>query len=63
MQAMYFLIPLSLLMLGIGAWALIWAINNGQYDDPEGASWRVIYEDRDRRGKTSSTHDEPPCEP
>lgn len=36
------LIPLSLLLGLIGLAAFFWALRNGQFDDPEGAAWRVI---------------------
>lgn len=53
MGAIYFLIPISLIVLGFAVWALIWAINSGQYDDLDGASWRVIYDDQDQQRKTA----------
>lgn len=52
MGAIYFLIPISLIVLGFAVWALIWAINSGQYDDLDGASWRVIYDDQDQKRKS-----------
>lgn len=36
------LIPISLAMGAIGLAAFLWALNNGQYDDPEGAANRVL---------------------
>ncbi len=53
MGAIYFLIPISLIVLGFAVWALIWAINSGQYDDLDGASWRVIYDDQDQKRKVA----------
>ncbi len=60
MTAIYFLIPLSLVVLGVAVWALLWAINNGQYDDLEGSSWRIIQEDRHRLGTSTSVSADPP---
>ncbi|MFV0246025.1 MAG: cbb3-type cytochrome oxidase assembly protein CcoS [Qingshengfaniella sp.] len=36
------LIPLSIGLGLIGLWAFFWALRNGQFEDPEGAAWRVI---------------------
>lgn len=36
------LIPLSLGLGLIGLCAFLWALRNGQFDDPDGAAWRVI---------------------
>lgn len=36
------LVPLSLLLGLIGLVAFFWALRNGQFDDPDGDSWRVI---------------------
>ena len=33
MESLLFLIPLSLLVLGVAVWLLFWAVNSGQYDD------------------------------
>lgn len=49
MEIIYFLIPLSIVLLGGAIWAFLWAINSGQFDDMDGPSWRVIFDDKDRR--------------
>lgn len=36
------LVPLSLLLGLIGLVAFVWALRNGQFDDPDGDAWRVI---------------------
>ena len=36
------LIPLSLILGLTGLGAFIWALRNGQFDDPDGDAWRVI---------------------
>ena len=36
------LIPLSIGLGVVGLAAFFWALRNGQYDDPDGAAWRVI---------------------
>ncbi|HLS18270.1 MAG TPA: cbb3-type cytochrome oxidase assembly protein CcoS [Paracoccaceae bacterium] len=36
------LIPLSIAMGLVGLASFIWALRQGQFDDPEGAAWRVL---------------------
>jgi len=33
MSILFVLIPLGLVLVGFGAWAFFWAVNNGQFDD------------------------------
>jgi cbb3-type cytochrome oxidase maturation protein len=42
---LYILIPLALMLLGVAAWALIWAIRTGQFDDLESHGWSVVLDD------------------
>ncbi|CAG0948989.1 MAG: cbb3-type cytochrome oxidase assembly protein CcoS [Rhizobiaceae bacterium] len=41
------LIPLSLGMGAVGLGAFFWALRHDQFDDLEGAAWRVIPPDED----------------
>ncbi|OYX44088.1 MAG: cytochrome oxidase maturation protein, cbb3-type [Rhodobacterales bacterium 32-67-9] len=36
------LIPLSITLGLIGLAAFLWALRDGQFEDPDGAAWRVI---------------------
>lgn len=36
------LIPLSIAMGLVGLGAFLWALRNGQFEDPEGNAWRVV---------------------
>jgi cbb3-type cytochrome oxidase maturation protein len=44
---LYVLIPLALLLLVVAAWALLWAIRSGQFDDLDSHGWSVVL-DEDR---------------
>ena len=44
MESLYFLIPLSMVVVGLGIWLFFWAVNNGQYDDLEGEAERILFE-------------------
>ena len=45
MSMLYILIPLALMLLAVAAWALIWAIRTGQFDDLETHGWSVVLDD------------------
>jgi cbb3-type cytochrome oxidase maturation protein len=45
MNMLIYLIPIALFMGGLGLAAFLWSLKSGQYDDLEGASWRVIADD------------------
>jgi cbb3-type cytochrome oxidase maturation protein len=42
MTALAWLIPAALVLGLIGLAAFLWALNSGQFEDLEGASWRAI---------------------
>jgi cbb3-type cytochrome oxidase maturation protein len=43
------LIPIALFLGALGLAAFIWSLKSGQYDDLEGAKWRVLEDDEDDR--------------
>ena len=45
MSMLYILIPLAVILLALAAWALIWAIKSGQFDDLESQAWNVVLDD------------------
>ena len=45
MQSLVVLIPLALVLGGLGLWAFLWSLKSGQFDDLEGAGWRAILDD------------------
>ncbi|MGI9405950.1 MAG: cbb3-type cytochrome oxidase assembly protein CcoS [Hyphomicrobiaceae bacterium] len=46
MTHLLILIPISLLLGGLGLLAFAWCLRNGQYDDLDGAAHRIL-EDND----------------
>ncbi len=51
MTALFILIPVA---LGLGLLALaafLWSLRNGQYDDVEGAAWRILDDGDDKPAK------------
>jgi cbb3-type cytochrome oxidase maturation protein len=47
MTGLLYLIPVALFLGGLGLAAFIWSLKSGQYDDLEGASWRILQDDDD----------------
>lgn len=45
MNMLVYLIPIALFLGGLGLFAFLWSLRSGQYDDLEGASWRVLRDD------------------
>ena len=45
MEIIYLLIPISLLLLGVIVWILLWAVRDGQYDDLEGPAHRILMDE------------------
>lgn len=48
MNILLFLIPIALILAGLGLTAFIWSLKSGQYEDLDGAAWRAIMDDDDK---------------
>lgn len=53
------LIPVALLLGGIGLAAFLWALKSGQFDDLDGAAHRILFEDDDRPTDTEQMSNKP----
>lgn len=51
MNILIFMIPVSLLMGGIGLAAFFWALRNKQFEDPKGDGERMLSSEWDDRPK------------
>ena len=49
MSIIYMLIPLGLVLVGIGLWAFFWAVGAGQFDDLDSPGWSVLDDERKRK--------------
>ena len=47
MNVLLYLVPVALLLGGLGLAAFLWSLSNGQYDDLDGAAERILYDDED----------------
>ncbi|WP_084396674.1 cbb3-type cytochrome oxidase assembly protein CcoS [Henriciella aquimarina] len=45
MSVLIYLIPIALGLGGLGLLAFIWAARSGQFDDPDGAKYRILMDD------------------
>lgn len=45
MTGLLYLIPVALFLGGLGLAAFLWSLKSGQYDDLEGAAWRILDDD------------------
>ena len=45
MTVLLYLIPVALFLGGLGLAAFIWSLKSGQFDDLEGAAWRILQDD------------------
>jgi len=45
MNVLIILIPVSLVLAGLGLVAFLWTLKSKQYDDLDGDAWRILGED------------------
>jgi cbb3-type cytochrome oxidase maturation protein len=45
MESLYLLIPIALVFCVIAIRLLLWAIDNGQYDDLDKEAWKILADD------------------
>ena len=50
MSNLVYLIPIALLLGGIGLTAFLWSLRSGQYDDLDGAAMRILLDDPEDEG-------------
>ncbi len=45
MNILYLLVPVALMLAGLGIWGFMWAVKSGQYDDTQTPAMRVLTDD------------------
>lgn len=45
MEVLLYLIPVAVGLGALGLFGFLWSLKSGQYDDLEGAKWRVLADD------------------
>ncbi len=51
MNVLAYLIPVSLILGGVGLAAFVFTVRSRQYDDPKGAAQRILSDDYDDKPK------------
>ena len=54
MTILLFLIPISLLLLGVAIWAFVWSVRGGQYDDLDTAPLDILRDDTPPQAPSSA---------
>ncbi len=54
MTIVYILIPVSLVLVGLGVFAFFWAVRTGQFDELDAAAWEILVDDRNESGASSA---------
>ena len=63
METLYFLLPISLLLMGLIVWALLWAVRSGQFEDLEGPAHRLLMDDEELVSTPDGGDDDKPSGP
>ena len=58
MEILYLMVPLGLVLVGIGLWAFFWAVGSGQFDDLDSPGWSVLDDERKRKTSGDGTGDD-----
>ena len=45
MESLFFLVPVTLLLVGIAVAVFFWAVRSGQFDDLDSPAWRILHDD------------------
>jgi cbb3-type cytochrome oxidase maturation protein len=59
-ESLYLLIPIALILVALGIKLLLWAIDDGQYDDLDKEAWRILADDDLPKSNKSTTQDKKP---
>jgi len=58
MDVLIYLIPIALVLGGLGLAAFIWALRSGQFDDLDGAAMRILNDDDMPAAETEAPDDQ-----
>lgn len=45
MVVLYWLIPISVVLIGLAVFLFFWAVKSGQFDDLQGPAYRILDDD------------------
>jgi cbb3-type cytochrome oxidase maturation protein len=58
MPALYIMIPIALLIVGIAIAVFFWAVDSGQYDDLDSPAHSILFDEQDPDHQAASQRDE-----
>ena len=58
MEILFLMVPLGMVLVGLGVWAFFWAVGSGQFDDLDSPGWSVLGDDD--ASSTPAARDEAP---
>lgn len=51
MDYVYLLVTLSVMLLAVAIWGILWAVKSDQFEDLQGPAERIILDDKESRRK------------
>ena len=57
MAILFYLVPISILILGIAIVAFFWAVKHGQFDDLDSPAHKIVLDDKIERHKRKTEKD------
>ena len=58
MDILFLMIPLSIALVALVVWAVLWAVRSGQFEDLEGPAHRILMDDDAPRAAREEDDDE-----
>jgi cbb3-type cytochrome oxidase maturation protein len=55
MNIVFVLVPVSLVLVGIGLWGFFWAVRSGQFDELDAASWEILVDEPPAQGPATKS--------
>ena len=63
MPALYVMIPIAVLIVGLAVWLFFWAVDSGQYDDLDSPAHSILFDDEDPSHQAAVKHATAPDDP
>ena len=60
MESLFFLVPVTLLLVGIAVAVFFWAMRSGQFDDLDSPAWRILHDDEAHPPRPGQPNDDQP---
>lgn len=60
MESLFFLVPVTLLLVGIAVAVFFWAMRSGQFDDLDSPAWRILRDDDPPPASPGQPNDDQP---